>query len=697
MKKWGFGLILLLLLVGFWVRASRLGEQAVWWDEAWSAYVANKPFLETTTWTARDAHPPLYQWALHGWVRLAGLSEFSIRYLSVLLGGVTLALTYAFAKRYRSPFGFNALALALISLSLIHINWSQETRMYALASLFVTLAFVAYSRLSLNHWGAWGVLVIACAGAPLSHYLGAFAPFALGVHWLLTLKDHPRIFHIRFITAMVLSAVLLGGWVLYALTLATRNPAQVGVELEYNVRLWLTVLHNGQSADIHIHERLIYGLALMGIGGILFTIRQNWRMALLMAIVLVLPPFFLGGVGAVLTLPITDRYFSMYAPVAYVAFAWGLWAWWRVFKPIVLGYAFVFLLMAWTSFVQDWSLRYYQDDYASMVQSVALLADSGENIAFISGERYPLIHYYFNRFSPLDERVIGVPVNIPPDEIMPFVMGNRGRSWVVYIERVLGDRDGQKQAWIDARYTPVFYNPVSYNGFGLYALKEAPLPDYPKSDLILPPVIREARPLDWVRIGVPAQEVVTLYYGENSVFRAQPEQWELVQTRLFGAYPNGEYVFEVRGNRYPFQLTHAQSALGTPSQGVNVSFEAMELLGYDSPSIVRAGETVPITLYWQANTRPSEDKLVYLHLRGAWNPETNSPLWSQKDGEIAETPLTAWWEGLQARDVRLLTLPNALPSGTYALYVGMYDPHTGTRTLNSAGNDDLFLGEITVR
>ena len=98
MKK-STGLVIVLLLAAYALRLASLGDQAVWWDEAWSAWVAQQDFATTTFLTARDVHPPLYQWTLHAWVRLAGISEFSLRYLSVLYSLLTAALIYVIARR----------------------------------------------------------------------------------------------------------------------------------------------------------------------------------------------------------------------------------------------------------------------------------------------------------------------------------------------------------------------------------------------------------------------------------------------------------------------------------------------------------------------------------------------------------------------------------------------------------------------
>src|SRR5437870_125710 len=91
--------VLLLLLLAAALRIYTLGDKAVWWDEAWSIWTAQQSFAQTTEITARDVHPPLYQWLLHGWVRVAGITEFAVRYLSMLWGLLTVATVYPLTLR----------------------------------------------------------------------------------------------------------------------------------------------------------------------------------------------------------------------------------------------------------------------------------------------------------------------------------------------------------------------------------------------------------------------------------------------------------------------------------------------------------------------------------------------------------------------------------------------------------------------
>src|ERR1700756_4617355 len=91
------------------------------------------------TQPGRDVHPPFYYLLLSFWIRAFGDGEFQVRFLSAILGILTIPLLYLIVKNLLgdSP----ALVSALIlSLSPFHIYYSQEARMYSLLTFFVLLS-----------------------------------------------------------------------------------------------------------------------------------------------------------------------------------------------------------------------------------------------------------------------------------------------------------------------------------------------------------------------------------------------------------------------------------------------------------------------------------------------------------------------------------------------------------------------------
>ena len=84
--------------------------------------------------TAQDIHPPLYYALLHGWAALLGTGPTALRLFSVAVGILTIPLLYLVARRMLSARAA-LLATLLLTISPLHVYYSQEVRMYGLVAL----------------------------------------------------------------------------------------------------------------------------------------------------------------------------------------------------------------------------------------------------------------------------------------------------------------------------------------------------------------------------------------------------------------------------------------------------------------------------------------------------------------------------------------------------------------------------------
>jgi 4-amino-4-deoxy-L-arabinose transferase-like glycosyltransferase len=89
-----------------------------------------------------------------------------------------------------------------------------------------------------------------------------------------------------------------------------------------------------------------------------------------------------------------------------------------------------------------------------------------------------------------------------------------------------------------------------------------------------------------------------------------------------------------------------------------------------------AGETLHVTLFWQAQAAVDADYTVFLHLRDA-EGETRA----QRDAQPFDGlyPTSQWQAGETVIQPLDLELPADLPAGSYSLYLGLYRLDTMTR------------------
>lgn len=125
---------LMLLLLAFGLRLFKIDGQSIWWDEGHSIFVAQNPVSQIPTLPAMDVHPPGYFALLHGWMAVAGRSEFALRYLSLLFGMLIVALLWRFARELHTESAARLAAL-LAAVSPLLVAYSQEVRSYTLITL----------------------------------------------------------------------------------------------------------------------------------------------------------------------------------------------------------------------------------------------------------------------------------------------------------------------------------------------------------------------------------------------------------------------------------------------------------------------------------------------------------------------------------------------------------------------------------
>lgn len=123
------------------------------------------------------------------------------------------------------------------------------------------------------------------------------------------------------------------------------------------------------------------------------------------------------------------------------------------------------------------------------------------------------------------------------------------------------------------------------------------------------------------------------------------------------------------------------------------------LLGYDidAPEVA-PGDSLSVTLYWEAQVPPAADYTVFLHVAAS-----DGPPHAQEDGPPVDGsyPTSFWDVDEVVIEHRIIRIPGDLPPGDYPLVAGMYLLETGERlrwlgTDGAVRGDAVFLDTITV-
>jgi hypothetical protein len=121
--------------------------------------------------------------------------------------------------------------------------------------------------------------------------------------------------------------------------------------------------------------------------------------------------------------------------------------------------------------------------------------------------------------------------------------------------------------------------------------------------------------------------------------------------------------------------------------------DVVTLAGYDlSPRTAQSGETLQISLYWQALHPLDAEYHTFVHLLDAAG---NKVAQSDRQPGGVFYPTTIWQTGERLRDDHVLEIPTGTPPGTYRLLVGMYS-FAADGTLVPLG-EPVIVGQVTIK
>ena len=436
--------LLAITLLAFALRAYRLDGQSLWYDEGVTALVSQFDLPSLTRWTADDIQPPLYYILVAGWGRLAGWSEWSLRFPSLFFGAWTVPLMAALATRLTRRRTAGLLAGLLTALHPLLLYYSQEARMYALLLALAVLAGLlaldgdrTRSSARSRSWRPWLAYTLVATAAVYTHYFAFFLLLALaGAAFLDALLGRGQPLAARFRARLLpLLAADLAVLLLYLPWLRVL-VTQLQVDTSYwtgSLKLWEALRHvaiSFTSGETVLEAEATQRLALYGViaGIALFeALRPITRRPApdtspgaqtpLFALAWLLVP--VAGVLALAS--VTPKFNSRYVMVALPGLLL-LWSdglgrllearnptgetrghrLWRL-RPLAGALLVLGLLTGFGQADANWFTdpAFTKDQWRELAAYVRANRAADEAVVLVSGHAWPVWHYYAPELEPL--------------------------------------------------------------------------------------------------------------------------------------------------------------------------------------------------------------------------------------------------------------------------------------------------------
>lgn len=185
-----FTLLAIILVVSFIVRVYGLGRENIWTDEGVTIYNSHKSVYHNIEWSVGFAYFPLYHIISSGWEKISGLSEFSVRFPSVLFGTLSVFLIYEIAALlFNKKIGLYS--AAIMALSPFNVYYSQEARVYSfflLLSLLSIYHYIKYAKSlrtkDLGYYFIYSLLIL------MSHAAAIFILVFQNIHYFAFVRKN---------------------------------------------------------------------------------------------------------------------------------------------------------------------------------------------------------------------------------------------------------------------------------------------------------------------------------------------------------------------------------------------------------------------------------------------------------------------------------------------------------------------------
>ena len=429
----GNGLLIGIIIGGFLLRLFHLSKESLWVDEGFTYQLARLDlgqYVENVLGSLRNILPPFYFSLMHYWAGVFGSSEFSLRFPSVIFGSASILVIFLLGKTlFNRRVGL--LSALILALSVFHVRYSQEARMYELLSFTALCAFyflVSFLRVPSRK----NLLLLTIANVVLAytHHYGFFVIAAQVIYVLLAKGKWADIKRVApSFAAVGLLIIPWMGVLLNQVSKVYKDP-------------WLPVpgAQSVMRVFVDFSGSFLFLAVLCGCG--VFFLMKNFRKhisrenPIVLLLVWLFAPFIFSLAYSYWVSPIFSAKYLIFASLPlYILAAAGIDAFKKSYQKIAIACIIVLSLFALRPYYTSVQKEQWRDA-AELIESQA---HSGDLVLFNAG--FGLKNgfmYYAHRkdlsLKPFPART--EEINTPPtvsdvDELAGLIQG-KNRVWMVF-------------------------------------------------------------------------------------------------------------------------------------------------------------------------------------------------------------------------------------------------------------------------
>ncbi len=469
--------LLAIILIGFSLRTYNLTYHSIWFDESVSIRWAKESvprILDVSLNLVEDRLPPLYYLLLKFWGTLVGLSEWSVRYPSVIFGVLLIPIMYKIGSRlFNSEVG---LVTAMLTACNPFLIWySQEARMYSLAVCLASLAVLCFIYAMPNKsgvhcpstskgrgWGgvlAWiGFGLASLAGLYTHLYTGFLLP-ALLIWLLITPRYFKKVWLSFGLTMGTVSFLFfplaIANW-RFSGESSSANPLIGMGERAFRLLEAFVMWKGNLSSDMRTFILGMVGIFV--IIGIMIVIRHAYNRLI---ILLLITPFIIASILLIRSdlAFYGERYFIIMVPWMLLLVAVGITTVSKQLKTISryahLPFIVSFIMVMLIPLPGQWHVSSAKEAWRQTTAYLTSHAHADESI-FIHPEwvRFPYQYYagYMNTPGKTYAAFFAVDENTELDAPLNGVVKNHPVVWLIQSHTELSDPDLRVENWFAERY-----------------------------------------------------------------------------------------------------------------------------------------------------------------------------------------------------------------------------------------------------